>query len=371
MINKGRFDMTSRSTLNRRSLLALMGAAPAAAALSSVIPTAARAAGGTVNIYSWPDYFAQDDLTAFTAKTGITPNISTYNADEIMFSKMNSPAGSGFDIVVPSSGWVQQLAAKNLIQPLDRTKVDFSALDQSLLNKDYDPGNKYTIPKDWGLLGVVYDPEAVGGEIKTWQDFIDAGSKPAVTGKIRLTKSATETVGPALWIAGKNWNTATEAEIREAGKVMIDFAKHVKTFSAVDPAALASGAIVMAQANQSAARGAILQNPKLKWVVPGPHSEIWVDSYAIAAGAPNLDNAYAFLNFFLQPDIQVKETVYNGYPAAIAGLEAKMPADTKEAALIFGGAGVDFSALTAYVVNPDTAAVYQDIQNQVQAAAGS
>ena len=181
-------------------------------------------------------------------------------------------------------------------------------------------------------------------------------------------KSATEiVVGPALWIAGKNWNTATEAEIRDAGKVMIDFAKHVKTFSAVDPAALASGAIVMAQANQSAARGAILQNPKLKWVVPGPHSEIWVDSYAIAAGAPNLDNAYAFLNFFLEPDVQVKETVYNGYPAAISGLQAKMPAPTpKEAGLIFGGPGVDFSALTAYVVNPATAAVYQDVQNQVR-----
>lgn len=32
---------------------------------------------------------------------------------------------------------------------------------------------------------------------------------------------------------------------------------------------------------------------------------------------------------------------------------------------------LDFNALTAYVVNPATAAVYQDIQNQVQAAAGA
>ena len=360
-----------RAGLSRRSLLAMMGAAPAAAALSGLLPAGTARAAGSVNIYTWPDYFSQDDLDAFTKKTGIAVNITTYNADETMFAKLNSPAGSGFDIVVPSSGWVQQLAAKNLIQPLDRSKVDFSALDQSLLNKDYDPGNKYTIPKDWGLLGVIYDPAAVGGEIKTWQDFIDAGSKPNVTGKIRLTKSATETVGPALWIEGKNWNTASADEIREAGKIMIDFAKNVKTFGAFDPAAMASGAIVMAQANQSAARNAILQNPKLKWVVPGPHSEIWVDSYAIAAGAPNLDNAYQFLNFFLTPDIQVKETAYIGYPAAIAGLQQKMPADLKESALIFGGPGVDFSALTAYVVNPATQAVYQDIQNQVQAAAGA
>ena len=367
-----KFATPPASIISRRSLLTMMAAVPAAAALGGLAPLGARArAAGALNIYSWPDYFSQDDLDAWAKKSGTTPNISTYNADEIMFAKSNSPGGAGFDIVVPSSGWIQQLGAKGLIQQLDHAKIDFSALDPSLLNKDYDPGNKYSIPKDWGILGVVYDPDAVGGEIKTWQDFLDAGAKPAVSGKIRLTKSATETVGPALWIAGKDWNTATADEIREAGKVMIDFAKHVKTFDAFDPAAMASGAIVMAQANNTAARGAILQNPKLKWVVPGPHSEIWVDSYTIAANAPNLDEAYDFLKFFLSPEVQVKETGYTGYPAAIAGLQAKLPSSVKRPDLILGGAGVDFSALTAYIVNPATAAVYQDIQNQVQAAAGA
>ena len=185
-----------------------------------------------------------------------------------------------------------------------------------------------------------------------------------------MTKSATETVGPALWIAGKDWNTATVADVQATAPMLKEFAKHVKTFSSFDPAAMASGAIVLAQANQSAARGAIQQNPKLKWVVPGPKSEIWVDNYAISAKAQNVDAAYDFLNFFLSPEIQVKETSFIGYPAAIAGLQQKLPADTKNADLIFGGPDLDFSKLTSYVVNPDTAAAFQDVQNQVQAAAG-
>ena len=361
----------SRAGLSRRSLLAMMGAAPAALALSGVLPGRGRAqAAGALNIYTWPDYFSQEDLDAWTKKSGVTPNIATYNANEVMFAKLNSPAGSGYDIVVPSSGWIQQLAGKNLLQPLDHSKIDLSKLDQSLLNRDYDPGNKYSIPKDWGLLGVVYDP-AVVGEIKTWQDFFDAGKKPGVSGHIRMTKSASETVGPALWIAGKDWNKATVDDIKATGDFLKDFAKNVKTFSGFDPAAMASGEIVLAQANQSAARGAILQNPKLKWVVPGPKSEIWVDSYAIAAKAPNLDEAYDFLNFFLSPDVQVKETEYLGYPHAIAGLQGKLSSDTKEADLIFGGSGVNFDNLTSYIVNPDTVDAYQDIQNQVQAAAGA
>ena len=126
---------------------------------------------------------------------------------------------------------------------------------------------------------------------------------------------------------------------------------------------MANGSIVLAQANQAAARGAIQQNPKLKWVVPGPHSEIWVDSYSIAAQAENVDQAYDFLNFFLSPDIQVKETQYLGYPHAIAGLQQKIAADTPNADLIFGGQGVDFDALTSFIVNPETIEIYLEGPN--------
>lgn len=358
------------ATISRRALLAMMGAAPAGAALSQILPTWAIAAGG-LNIYSWPDYFSNDDLAAYAAKSGVVPNIATYNDNGALFSKLNSPAGAGFDIVIPSSGWIKQLADKTLLAALDHSRIDFSALDPALLNRDYDPGNTYSIPKDWGLLGVVYDPEAVGGEIKTWQDFFDAGARPNVSGKVRLTKDAGETVGPALWIAGKDWNTATADDIRGTKDFLKGFARHVKTFSGFDPAALANGSIVLAQANQAAARGAIQQNPRLKWVVPGPHSEIWVDSYAIAAQAENVEQAYDFLNFFLSADIQVKETQYLGYPHAIAGLQQKIAADTPHADLIFGGPDVDFDSLTSFIVNPETIDVYQEVQNEVQAAAGA
>lgn len=121
--------------ISRRALLAMMGAAPAAAALSQLLPSQAFAAGA-LNIYSWPDYFATDDLAAYAAKSGVTPNISTYNDNGALFAKLNSPAGAGFDIVVPSSGWIKQLAEKSLLLELDHSRIDLSALDQSLLNRE-------------------------------------------------------------------------------------------------------------------------------------------------------------------------------------------------------------------------------------------
>jgi len=362
---------TARS-LTRRSVLGLLGAAPAAAALTSVGLRASRAkaATGQLNIYSWPDYFSTADLEAYAKKTGVTPNISTYDSDDTMFAKVNSPAGAGFDIVIPGSSWIKQLAAKGLLEEIDHGKLDLASLDPHLLNRDYDPGNKYSIPKDWGLLGVIYNPEAVGGEIKTWEDFFKAGEKPGVSGKIRMSDSGWETIGPELWLQGKDWNAVGEAEIRKAAERLKAFAKHVKSFSGLDANALANGSIVLAQTNQAKARAAIGLNPKLKWVVPGPWSELWVDNYVLIKDAPNLEQAYDFLAFQLRPEIQLAETEYIGFPAALNGLRDKLGADVKDADLIFGGKDVDFSKLTSFVVNPETVGFYSQLQTEIQAAAG-
>ncbi|SEQ93763.1 spermidine/putrescine transport system substrate-binding protein [Faunimonas pinastri] len=355
------------SMLNRRQTLGLFGAASGAALLGHV--PRAFAAGG-LNIYSWPNYFSSESLAAYRKKTGVTPAISTYDSDDTLFAKLNSPAGAGFDIVVPSSSWIEQLAAKGLLEELDHGRLDFGSLDPDLLDRDYDRGNKYSIPKDWGLLGVIYDPEGVGTEIRTWEDFFKAGEKPGVSGKVRLSDSGWETIGPALWLDGKDWNAAGEADIRKAGERLKSFARNVKSFTALDANAAANGSIVLAQCNQGTARAAIGLNPKLKWVVPGPTSELWVDNYAIAKGAPNLDQAYDFLSYQLRPEVQVSETEYIGFPAAIKGLRGKLGTDVKNVDLIFGGEGVDFSKLTSFVVNPKTIGIYLQVQSEIQAAAG-
>lgn len=91
---------------SRRSALALLGAATAGTTLAACsdasAPGKTQTAGankagdkGTVNIYTWPDYFSSKSLKTFTKKTGISPNISTYDSSDTVFTKLNSPAGAG------------------------------------------------------------------------------------------------------------------------------------------------------------------------------------------------------------------------------------------------------------------------------------
>ncbi|MGF6760290.1 spermidine/putrescine transport system substrate-binding protein [Paraburkholderia sp. GAS33] len=359
--------------MNRRSALRLLGSAPAAAALGLASPRASHAkTTGAVqlNIYSWPDYFSAVDLQGYARMAGFTPTISTYASNEMLFTKLHSPAGAGYDLVIPSSSWIGQFANHGLLEEIDHHRLNLASLDPNLMNRVYDRNNRYSIPKDWGLLGVLYNPEAVRDEIHTWEDFFKAGEKPGVSGKVRLSVSGWETIGPELWLQGKDWNTVGAADIRAAGQRLTRFARHVKTFSGLDPNAVANGSIVLAQTHQSAARAAITLNPKLKWVVPGPRSELWVDNYAIARSAPNLDQAYDFLAYQLRPDVQVHETEYLGFPAALAGLRARIGPAVPYADLIFGGKNLDFQKLTSFVVNPGTIGIYLQMQAEIQAAAG-
>ena len=363
-------SLTLDSSLSRRSMLRRLGGACATAALAACVPGAAAGAARQLDVYSWPNYFSPGDLRAYAQKSGVTPNVSTYDSNETLFARLNSAAGAGCDVVIPSSSWISQLARRGLLQPIDHGRLNIGALDPKLMNRVYDPGNRYSIPKDWGLLGVLYDPDATGGDIATWEDFFRAGERPGVSGKVRLSVSGWETIGPELWLQGKDWNTADAAAIRAAAGRLKGFAKHVKSFSVLDPNAVANGSIVLAQTHQSAARAAIALNPKLRWAVPGPLSELWVDNYAIAANAPHLDQAYDFLAYQLRPEVQISETRYLGFPAALSDLRAKLGADVPNADLIFGGRNLDFSRLTSFVVNPQTIGVYLQMQTEIQAAAG-
>ena len=343
-------------------LLGSLGAGPALA-------RSRGAAATTLNVYSWPNYFSAGNLKAFKKQTGTTLNISTYEASDALFAKLNTAAGAGFDIAVPTGGWIPEMASKGLIQELDHDKIPFKYIDKNLLNKVYDKGNKYSIPKDYGVAGVVYDPTAVGGTIKTWSDFFDAAAKPGVSGKVQMAASAYDVIGPGIWADGGDWNSTDPKVIKAGADRVKAIAKDVKEFSGFDSDGIVKGTIALSYCDQALARAVITQNPKLKWVVPGPISELWVDSYVITKHAPHVDTAYQFLNFQLQPAHQIADTEFLGYPTVLPGLRSKLAKSTKQVDLIFGGKGVDLDKLTSFVLKPQTTELYTQLLNEIKAAA--
>jgi len=117
-------------------------------------------AQGSVNVYNWSDYIAENELRDFEKDTGIDVNYTTYESNEVLDARLRT-GRSGYDIVVPSVTpfFVRQRQA-GLFQPLDRARLRrLNNLDPEIMAAlaKFDPGNAYAIPWMWGTTGIGYN----------------------------------------------------------------------------------------------------------------------------------------------------------------------------------------------------------------------
>jgi spermidine/putrescine transport system substrate-binding protein len=341
------------------------GSSSTAAATGGTDTTLAK--GGSLAIYTWPDYFSAANLKNFKALTGTTVTQATYESNDAMFAKLAATGtSSGFDMAIPTSGWINVMAVKGLLQEIDHSKVPFANINPQLLDKSFDPHNKYSVPKDYGYNGVVYDSTVITKAPKTWMDVIDL-AKTTASGKFAMGIDY-ETISAGLWALGYSMNDTDKTHLNHAAALMKSVAPHVKSFNSWDITGCANGTVAMMTCDQSVARQVLLQDKKFKFVVPGPHSELWVDNYTILKNAAHTDAAYSFIDFQLKPTSQVTDTEFIGYPTVLKGLEGKLPASTKLKDVIFIPPKV-YETLETYIVREDLQGYVEDLSTQVQAAA--
>ena len=102
-----------------------------------------------LNLYIWSEYLPENIIERFTKETGIKVNLSTYDSNESLYTKIKllHNSKSGYDLAVPSTYFVSKMRDEGLLMELDMSKIDnFKDIDENLTNQSYDPKNKYSIP---------------------------------------------------------------------------------------------------------------------------------------------------------------------------------------------------------------------------------
>jgi predicted GNAT family acetyltransferase len=90
-------------------------------------------------------------LEQFTKETGIKVIYSTYESNETMYAKLKTYKDGAYDLVVPSTYFVDKMRKEGMLQKIDKSKLtNFSNLDPQMLNKPFDPNNDYSIPISGG-----------------------------------------------------------------------------------------------------------------------------------------------------------------------------------------------------------------------------
>jgi spermidine/putrescine transport system substrate-binding protein len=285
-----------------------------------------------VYIYNWTEYMPREVITMFEEETGIKVYYSTYDSNELMYSKLKLQDGKGYDIIVPSSYYVSKMAKEGLLAELDHSRLtNMQNLSAPLMNPVYDRGNKYSLPYMWGSSLLVYNDKYVS-EATSWEDLWN----PEYSGYVLLNNDVREVFQMALSMLGYNGNSVDEAEIAAAYEKLVPLMPAVRVFNSDSPkqpvieeevriGLMWSGEIFRAQ----------LVNEHIKYVVPEEGPIIWMDCVSIPVGAANVDNAYKFLDFIMRPDIAMMITEDVGYSTPNqTAIDTLMPEELKNNQLI-------------------------------------
>lgn len=321
-------------------------------ALLALLGLAAPAfAQGSVNVYNWSDYIAENELKDFAKDTGIRVNYTTYDSNEILDAKLRT-GRSGYDIVVPSATpfFVRQLQA-NLFQPLDRARLRrLGNLDPEIMTvlAKYDPGNKYAIPWMWGTTGVGYNVAEIKKRMPDAPvDSLRMVFDPAVVAKFKdcgvmMLDSAADVFPAALNYLGLDPDSQSSEDLVKAADVVRAVRPFIRKFNSSEYINdLAGGNICLVfgysgdifQARDRAAKAKDKQD--IVYVIPKEGSMIWIDVLVLLKDAPNVDNAYRFLNFMLDPRVVAASSEVTGYANANKAAMALMPKSITDNPLIY------------------------------------
>ncbi|WP_439234698.1 extracellular solute-binding protein [Lonepinella koalarum] len=298
---------------------------------TSAAPAATPAASEdkVVNLYTWTEYVPDGLLDEFTKETGIKVNVSSLESNETMYAKVKlQGAGSdGYDVIAPTNYFVSKMAREGMLKELDHSKLPVIAeLDPDWLNKDYDKGNKYSLPQLLGAPGIAYNVKTYkGSDFTSWGDLW----KPEFAGKVQLLDDAREVFNIALQKLGLNPNTTNPDEIKAAYEELLKLRPNVLSFNSDNPAnAFISGEVEVGQLWNGSVRIAKKESPDtIDLVFPKEGPVLWVDTLAIPANAKHPDAAHKLINYMLSEKVAEQLTLEIGYPTSNVKAKAKLPAE--------------------------------------------
>jgi putrescine transport system substrate-binding protein len=313
----------------RGSRLAAVAVSCAVVALALSAPAGADAPERTINVYNWSDYIDPAMLEAFTKDTGIKVRYDTFDSNDTLEAKLLA-GKSGYDVVVPSANFLERQIKATVFRKLDKGKLPhldaaWPAIAQRLAA--YDPGNQYAVNYMWGTVGIGYNVKAVrrilgsSRGIDSWTTVFAPGELMKFKDcGVHMLDSADDILLAALHFLGRDPNSPEPADLEKAAALVAAVRPAVRKFHSSEYLnALASGEICLAvgwsgDVKQAQKRAAEAGNGvDIGYALPKEGTQMFFDNFAIPADAVHVEEAHAFIDYMLRPDVAAKNANFLSY----------------------------------------------------------
>lgn len=287
-------------------------------------------AEGELFLYNWSDYTSPELIQKFEAETGIKVVLDTYDSNETLLAKLKQ-GGSGYDIVVPSHNFVEIFVEEGLLQKINvRNLPGYKNIDDRWKNPEWDRGNVYTIPWQWGTTSYAVNTTVYKDDINTYQVLFEPPS--ALQGSIGMFKTPDEIIPMAQIYLGIPLCSEKSSDMKRVYELLAAQKPHVKVYNSDGiKERLVSGDVSAHTIWNGYSLRSRKEKSTLKYAYPKEGVLTFFDNIAVPRGAKNKQNALKFIEFMLEPKNAALQSNFAGYANGIAGSTKHMTAELKSA----------------------------------------
>ena len=335
-----------------------------------------------LNVYNYSDYIAEDTIPNFEQRTGIRVTYDVYDSDEIVETKLLA-GSSGYDIVVPTLNFFGRQIQAGVFKELDKSKIpNLANLDPKVMERiaAQDPGNKYGVPYMVGTTGIGYNVDKVtaafgSADIANSWDLV---FKPENIAKLKdcgvtLLDTPSDMIPIALHYLGQDPHSEDPATIQKAADLIRSIRPYVQNFhSSQYVSSLANGStclvvgwsgdIIQARDRAQEAGNGV----NVAYSIPKEGTAQWFDMLAIPADAKHPQNAYAFINYLLEPQVAANNTNYIQYANPVIAATALVDEEIRTDPTIYPPEDVAAKMFTYAINTPETDKLYTRLWTEIK-----
>lgn len=251
-------------------------------------------------VLTWENYLALSVLDNFERQTGIKVIYETVENSR-QFSQLLASSPDRYDVIIADDKTLFELNSLKLLQPINKTLLsNFPNLGKEFLGCDFDPGNEFSIPYNWGLLCIAYRKDLVENPRHSWDMLWDDSLK----GKIALLDEPDDLFFLTLLSLGHQPEDAPPGAFQTASQKLMrqveeKESKLLPLYDGID-SLLAGETSVLVTYNCDAVEQ-MLGDERVRAFIPMEGSPMWVDSFVINRQSHNVDLAHRFMDFLMEP----------------------------------------------------------------------
>lgn len=329
--------------------------------MAASLPSLAQAQD-RLSVYGWAEYIPDQVIRDFTKATGIKVDYASFDSNEALYAKLKllqtSKAKESYDVIFPSSYMLSKMAREEMLLPLDKSKLPhFNELDEGMLNRDFDPENKYSVPYAFGSTAIAINRDDLpDAKMASWADLWDGRWK----NQLMITDDIRESFQMALLTLGYSANTKDPAEIKAAYEKLISLQNNVLLYNSDNPrlpyvtGEASVGLLWSDQAYKTQQDGI-----NLEYVYPEEGAIFWVDSAAIPSNAKSIDAAHQFIDYLLQPEVAAGIMEELGMAMPNKGAKGLLPPEIAENSVLFPSTEITANGHFQDDLGDETLAIYE------------